>query len=417
MYTLCLSGGGFRATLFHLGVIRRLIKLDLFKEVRHITSVSGGSIAAGMVMKELTCGGQFKYVEDFDERVIVPIIHFIQSNPRSGIYKVIPLQRSSKSFAKSLDKYLFDNMLFSELSREIQWTCYATSLNSMLPFKFTQREVGDSWIGNRSLSKKDKLSLGVSASAAFPPLFKPIIYNTKEKQKKYQHGSKKVYLLDGGVYDNLGSEAIFYKPKMKSCDKIKDPFIVSDASAGYDKWCHHKGLYKIEQLKRVLDISIDQNRRLRRRMIYKELIKRKNSILIENYKKLSVYTGSQEDNYKCMPNPPTLSRDMPKYQELPYGIEEGIRSIRTDLNAFHDLEIQLLIWNGMVKIDAALKRWTPDKIKKNMWNNIPLLKLDVKKLLECNEVLKNSQKIRLFVASHKALHSGEKLVVNISKKL
>ena len=32
-YTLCLSGGGFRATLFHLGVIRRLIFLNVFNQI------------------------------------------------------------------------------------------------------------------------------------------------------------------------------------------------------------------------------------------------------------------------------------------------------------------------------------------------------------------------------------------------
>ena len=43
---LCLSGGGFRATLFHLGVVRLLLDAGLLAQVRHIHSVSGGSILA-----------------------------------------------------------------------------------------------------------------------------------------------------------------------------------------------------------------------------------------------------------------------------------------------------------------------------------------------------------------------------------
>jgi predicted acylesterase/phospholipase RssA len=43
---LALSGGGFRATLFHLGVLRRLAELDLLRDVSVISSVSGGSILA-----------------------------------------------------------------------------------------------------------------------------------------------------------------------------------------------------------------------------------------------------------------------------------------------------------------------------------------------------------------------------------
>src|SRR5688500_2767870 len=41
---LALSGGGFRATLFHLGVMRFLYDTQLLHQVRLITSVSGGSI-------------------------------------------------------------------------------------------------------------------------------------------------------------------------------------------------------------------------------------------------------------------------------------------------------------------------------------------------------------------------------------
>jgi len=41
---LALSGGGFRATLFHLGVIAFLRDAGKLSEVTYITSVSGGSI-------------------------------------------------------------------------------------------------------------------------------------------------------------------------------------------------------------------------------------------------------------------------------------------------------------------------------------------------------------------------------------
>ena len=43
---LALSGGGFRASLYHLGLIRFLRDADILSQVTHITSVSGGSIIA-----------------------------------------------------------------------------------------------------------------------------------------------------------------------------------------------------------------------------------------------------------------------------------------------------------------------------------------------------------------------------------
>ncbi|RJP78767.1 MAG: hypothetical protein C4522_11995 [Desulfobacteraceae bacterium] len=43
---LALSGGGFRSSLFHIGVLARLAELDLLRKVDVISSVSGGSVIA-----------------------------------------------------------------------------------------------------------------------------------------------------------------------------------------------------------------------------------------------------------------------------------------------------------------------------------------------------------------------------------
>src|SRR5512143_1143497 len=53
---LCLSGGGFRATLFHLGALRRLNELCIlsFPDFRTVTSVSAGSIPAAALATAIT---------------------------------------------------------------------------------------------------------------------------------------------------------------------------------------------------------------------------------------------------------------------------------------------------------------------------------------------------------------------------
>src|SRR6476620_1543064 len=43
---LALSGGGFRASMYHLGLVRFLRDAGILPQVTHITSVSGGSILA-----------------------------------------------------------------------------------------------------------------------------------------------------------------------------------------------------------------------------------------------------------------------------------------------------------------------------------------------------------------------------------
>ena len=46
---LCLSGGGYRAALLHLGALRRLDELGVLAQVRTVSGVSGGSLAAAML--------------------------------------------------------------------------------------------------------------------------------------------------------------------------------------------------------------------------------------------------------------------------------------------------------------------------------------------------------------------------------
>src|SRR2546422_1697128 len=46
---LALSGGGFRATLFHCGTLWRLNELGYLPKLDRISSVSGGAIAAGVL--------------------------------------------------------------------------------------------------------------------------------------------------------------------------------------------------------------------------------------------------------------------------------------------------------------------------------------------------------------------------------
>ncbi len=41
---LALSGGGFRASLYHLGVLARLAEMDVLRSVEVLSTVSGGSI-------------------------------------------------------------------------------------------------------------------------------------------------------------------------------------------------------------------------------------------------------------------------------------------------------------------------------------------------------------------------------------
>src|SRR6266446_4769699 len=62
---LCLSGGGYRAMLFHLGALWRLNELGYLPKLARISSVSGGSITAGVL------GMNWKHL-DFDRTGVSP---------------------------------------------------------------------------------------------------------------------------------------------------------------------------------------------------------------------------------------------------------------------------------------------------------------------------------------------------------
>src|SRR3954464_15860941 len=87
---LCLSGGGYRATLFHLGAVRRLNELGVLSKLKTITSVSGGSILNGMLAAHLTpwpTSGGAPAFDDVAERVCkltrrnirwIPSFHWVE---------------------------------------------------------------------------------------------------------------------------------------------------------------------------------------------------------------------------------------------------------------------------------------------------------------------------------------------------
>jgi predicted acylesterase/phospholipase RssA len=52
---ICLSGGGYRAALFHLGALRRLHEVGVLQQITDVSSVSGGSLRSAL-WSEFTSG-------------------------------------------------------------------------------------------------------------------------------------------------------------------------------------------------------------------------------------------------------------------------------------------------------------------------------------------------------------------------
>src|SRR5262245_60775439 len=74
---LALSGGGFRASLFHVGALWRLNEMGWLPRLDRISSVSGGSITAGVLgLAWTSLDFRDGVAKNFNELVAAPILKF-----------------------------------------------------------------------------------------------------------------------------------------------------------------------------------------------------------------------------------------------------------------------------------------------------------------------------------------------------
>jgi predicted patatin/cPLA2 family phospholipase len=89
---LALSGGGFRASLFHIGLLARLAELDMLRHVEVLSCVSGGSILGAFYYLELRKMLQEKTDRDLDRDDYVELVARIQTKFLAGVQRNIRLR-------------------------------------------------------------------------------------------------------------------------------------------------------------------------------------------------------------------------------------------------------------------------------------------------------------------------------------
>jgi predicted acylesterase/phospholipase RssA len=89
---LALSGGGFRASLFHIGFLARLAELDMLRHVEVLSCVSGGSILGAFYYLELRKLLQEKADQDLDRDDYVELVDGIQKKFLAGVQKNVRLR-------------------------------------------------------------------------------------------------------------------------------------------------------------------------------------------------------------------------------------------------------------------------------------------------------------------------------------
>jgi predicted acylesterase/phospholipase RssA len=221
---LALSGGGFRATLYHLGLVRFLRDAGLLSQVTHITSVSGGSIiAAHLVLHWDRYNGS---PGEFDAAAS-ELLSFVRLGVRNRITRRFPLTtslrfprwllgRSNRQLTRTglleyhYQQYLYGDVSLFQLPERPQLHILTTNLSEGCLCSFhrdgllmVRRRPG----GTRRLDRIHvglaTVAMAVTASSAFPGFFPPLELTGADVGANVGEFGRQAY-TDGGVFDNLG---------------------------------------------------------------------------------------------------------------------------------------------------------------------------------------------------------------------
>lgn len=204
--------------LFHAGALWRLNELRFLRKLNRISSVSGGSITAGLLgirWRELDFD-EAGFARNLQEKVIEPLrcMAVRTVDWRAVIGAAFSGERVADRVAKAYDKYLYQGATLQDLPDDEsgpRFVINATNVQSGVLWRFMRPYMRDYRVGEIR-SPNLLVAVAVAASSAFPPILSPSILKLDEAQYTPDSGfdlQRKPFttspvLTDGGVYDNLG---------------------------------------------------------------------------------------------------------------------------------------------------------------------------------------------------------------------
>ncbi|MBF0212318.1 MAG: patatin-like phospholipase family protein [Magnetococcales bacterium] len=385
---LALSGGGFRAALYHAGVLAFLAERDLLRWVEVISCVSGGSITGALYyleLREVLNTQESLTRKDYIcivVRVINRLIHVMDDNLRNRV-----VWKSLRDWSKKRTTHLgreLERALFAEVGnhapdqplplksikitpqgvpdfhpRRDNWKrqdkvpvliINATTLNTGHNWQFTA-----SWMGEAPAAVEEAVdvserlrrfyfheipgsphecfSLGsaVAASLSLPPFLNPVILENL-------YPGRTVKLIDGGVDDNQGIFGLLEQ----DCNLL----VVSDGSGQF--WTERKPggfLSNLLQINRIFMQSV-------RRALYRVIDARQRSGRIRDL----LYVHMRQNDYEPDVTWQTGKEDAFAHRTaspkalpgISPDVQRAVSEIRTDLDRFSPEEWHSLMYAGYV---------------------------------------------------------------------
>jgi NTE family protein len=307
---IALSGGGFRAMLFHAGALIRLNELGLLSRAQRISSVSGGSITAGhlaLSWEALGSAGSDGAFANFKPVIVEPILTFSRRkiDVVDALTGLLPWTSAAEQVAESYEEHLFGKKTLQDTPEKPRFVFCATNLQTGVLWRFSREYAGDYVVG-RIDKPKIRVSQAVAASSAFPPVLSPLVLNLPDGSfEDWPSESSRpvddiaafrsrIVLSDGGVYDNHGVEPIIKRYLTNFVSDGGAPF--RRLSALETDW--------ISQLKRIVDVTDNQVRALRRRDLIARFIegdKVGDEIRLAGGHRMGAYWGIDTDPRKMNP--------------------------------------------------------------------------------------------------------------------
>ena len=356
---LALSGGGFRATIFHLGVIRYMREKGLLSSLTHISSVSGGSVIAAHLVAnwERYTGDEAAFAAAAGE-----VVEFVRSDARGKLFsrwiagwsRVIsatllpaialwywnagwtawyvwiawlivlfvacrcrilrwsrypkwPHSRSTL-LAAGYENTLFTGMKLRSLADHPKLMIATTDLTTGNVCYFSGDGLHE--VGTRILwaTNRPSLAFAVATSSAFPPGFAPMEVSDRILEVDKREMPIRHFLTDGGVFDNLGGSLL------EAAGINETDIIISSAEPRPDIDGGSSFTFLAKRAARSTDILMERV-----------------SDLESKRRAKALQIRLQDD----IPNSP-ISPDK----------QHQLRTTRTDLNSFSALEVQCLYYKG-----------------------------------------------------------------------
>lgn len=401
---LALSGGGFRASLYHIGVLARLAELDLLRHVEYLSCVSGGAILGAHyyleVRKLLREKADAEITRDdyiaIVERLSRDFLLGVQRNVRTRIaaewltnLKMVFLPDYSRTLRAG---ELYESEIYSLVKdgeggkprwlhellihppdeppdfrpKDHNWrrankipilVLNATTLNTGHNWQFTASWMGeppagiDAKIDSNSRLRRmyyedappphDRMRLGYAVAAS---ACVPGLFEPLSLGNLYP--GHVVRLVDGGVHDNQGTAALLEQ----GCSVL----LVSDASGQMDdESAPSKGL---------LGVPLRSNSVLQARIRVSQYEDLENRLRAGTLKGLMFVhlkhdLGNDVVDWIDCQDP---SRQPDARPLTSYGVQREVQrrlaGVRTDLDSFSEVEAYALMTSGYVMTEAALSK-------------------------------------------------------------